>query len=333
MRKGWIGPLFQSKEGKRPWVCDYTHPLTGKKKREKIAEADANKKERDKAYRDFENKLESGQRVGKSNLTFGDALDAYEKWCEQRLAVRDRMEHGTLVRLRHSMNAHLRPDLGSTPLGKIDAPMVEAYIYKKAEKYKAMPFELYHTIKCALDRAVWEDMISISPLSVKKLRLPPRPKSTRSIPTMEEGRALWHAIEREGRENARMRPHSHVNRMATTALAMFGGMCAGEIAGLQWEHVDFIDGYIYVEHSLSRHGGLKGPKTLDRHRFLIMSQEMNQWLTEIAQRDNHPRTGFVFKPDPKNRNRNWGGAEGNHLIRSMTSGLQAAQVRTRVCQG
>ena len=31
LKKGWVGPLFQSKEGKRPWVCDYTHPLSWQK--------------------------------------------------------------------------------------------------------------------------------------------------------------------------------------------------------------------------------------------------------------------------------------------------------------
>ena len=44
------------------------------------------------------------------------------------------------------------------------------------------------------------------------------------------------------------------------ALAMFGGMSAGEISGLQWEHVNFVEGLIWVQHSLSRFGGIEGTK-------------------------------------------------------------------------
>jgi integrase len=53
----------------------------------------------------------------------------------------------------------------------------------------------------------------------------------------------------------------------------------------------------------------------------------NEWLTLTAQRDGNPTTGYVQKPEPGNRNRNWTTDEGNHLLRSMTAQFQAAQVR------
>ena len=99
IKKGWIGPLKQSTKGKRPWVCDYTHPLTGKKARIKIAEAGANKKDRERLYHDFERSLLDGRLLTRENATVNDALDVYLKWCEQRLAIKDRMEHGTLMRI------------------------------------------------------------------------------------------------------------------------------------------------------------------------------------------------------------------------------------------
>ena len=65
--------------------------------------------------------------------------------------------------------------------------------------------------------AVWKDLLLNSPLDVKAL----------------------------GMKADRMRISSHCNitRMTTVALAMFGGMSAGEISGLQWErqfHEDLI---------------------------------------------------------------------------------------------
>ena len=129
--------------------------------------------------------------------------------------------------------------------------------------------------------------------------------------------------------------HAYISRMTTVALAMFGGMSAGEIAGLQWEYVNFLevdDGpWIWIEHSLSRYGEaderLKGPKALSRHRYIPMGEEINRWLTETAKRDGNPSTGFVIRPEPLNRNRNWTTNEGNHLLRSMTQQFQAAQIR------
>jgi integrase len=262
-------------------LCDWA---TGDKKRQRLGYT---KKEADREYIRLIERMESKTHIPKSALTFADALDAYEKWCEQRLEVKDRMEAGTLARLRHSMNVHLRPDLGHVYLKDMDTPTVEAYLFEKAKKYRTMHFECYQVIKSALDRAVKIDMLPISPLSVKKIWLPPRPKSTRKIPTIGEGRALWHALVRE--ENPRLRAHSFETRICGISLAMFGGMCAGEISGLQWENVDFIHCVLFVGHSLSIHGGLKGPKTKDRERYIPLSQEMNEWLTRGCSATGAPR--------------------------------------------
>ena len=284
VKKGWVGPLREAKDWKHPWVCDYAHPLTGRKTQRKFAEADANQKDRERLYHDFRHSLTDGRLITRENATFADALDRYEKWCEQRRTANDRMSAGSLERIRHAIRVHLRPDLGSVLLSGITSPMVQTYVYKKSESYREMHFELYQQIKATLQRAVWEDLRSISPLDVKKVRMPQRPRSTRTIPTIEEGRALWQALEHEGRSNARISSHCNITRMTTVALAMFGGMSAGEISGLQWEHVNFVEGLIWVQHSLSRFGGLKEPKAPSRHRDILMSQEMNEWLTRDPRR-------------------------------------------------
>ena len=325
--KGWVGPLIQAKEGRQPWVCDFTCPLSGKRKRRKIAEAGANKKDRERLYHDFRHSLTDGRMITRENATFGDAIDLYEKWCEQRHATGDRMSAGSMERIAHAIRVHLRPDLGHMLLEDFSSPLVQDYVYRKSETYRALHFELYQQIALILDRAVWQDLLSISPLDVKKVRMPQRPRSTRTIPTVEEGRALYHALEHEGRSNGRISSHCNISRMTTVALSMFGGMRAGEMAGLQWENIDFIERMISVRHSLSRYGGLKEPKAASSYRYIVMSPEMNYWLTETGKRDGYPSTGFMLKPEPGNRNRNWTTDEGNHLLRSMTSQFQAAQVR------
>jgi integrase len=328
LKKEWIGPLFQAKEGKQPWVCDYTCPLSGKRKRQRIADAAANKKKREEEYHDFRISLSDGKRLTKANATVNDACDAYEKSVVERNRVKDRMEDGTLYRIQCNLNKHIRPDLGPMLLSKLDSPMIRTYVYGKCKKYKTTGHQLFTDIQQMLKEAVWQGMLLISPLDVKKVRLPQRPNIERRRPTIEEGRNFWHALEREGEVNARIPRHAHINRMATTALAMFGGMCAGEMAGLQWEEVNFIEGFIYIKHSQARRGGLKGPKTDARIRFVVMSAEMNRWMGEVAKRDGYPGTGYVFNGDPNMAGARWGADYNpNHLLRSMTSQLQEAQIR------
>ena len=304
LTKGWVGPLKQATEGKRPWVCDYACPLSGKMKRKKIAEAGANKKDREQAHRDFERSLTDGRQLTQMNATLNDALDVYLEWCEQLHRANDRMSAGTLERIGQTIKKHLRPDLGYMLLGEIDSPLIEDYIYKKGEGVRCKHFDIYHTLKKALERAVWKDLLLISPLDVKKLRLPPYPESRTTMPTIEEGRAFWHALLHEGRSNARISSHCNITRMTSVALSMFGGMSCGEMCGLQWEYVNFTAPipWIWIEHSQSRyagvHGKLKEPKAPSRHRYIVIGPEMNVWLTQTAKRDGYPRTGYVFKPEP-----------------------------------
>ena len=306
MRKGWIGPLFQSKEGKRPWVCDYVCPLSGKKRRQKIAVADTNKKKREEEYHDFRISLSDGKRLTKANATFNDACDVYENAVVERNRVKDRMGDDTLARIQSNLKKHLRPDFGTVLLKDLDAPMIKTYIFQKLKEHKFIGYQLFTDIQQVLKEAVWQDMLGISPLDVKKVRLPQRPNIERRRPTIEEGRDFWNKLEREDEENTRIPRHSHINRCATTALAMFGGMCAGEMAGLQWENVNFLEGFIYIEHSQARRGGLKGPKTDARIRFVVMSAEMNKWMGEVAKRDGYPRTGYVFNGDQALAESRWG---------------------------
>ena len=72
LKKGWIGPLRQAKDGKHPWVCDYAHPLSGRKTQRKIAEAGVNKKDRERLYHDFRHSLTDGRLITRENATFGD---------------------------------------------------------------------------------------------------------------------------------------------------------------------------------------------------------------------------------------------------------------------
>jgi len=149
LKKGWVGPLYQVKEGKRHWACDYIHPLSGKKKREWIAKAETNKKDREDRRHDFKRSLTDGRTLTQENATFNDALDAYLKWCEQLHKANDRMSAGTLERIGHTIRKHLRPDLGRLALWSSGhSGLTEDAVYHLARQKRIPTFRMGRTV-CA----------------------------------------------------------------------------------------------------------------------------------------------------------------------------------------
>lgn len=166
------------------------------------------------------------------------------------------------------------------------------------------------------------DHLAISPKSRKPWSLPPVPEPEKSIPTIEEGRALWNAIQKRYHNEYRT---SFPKRMAAIALAMFGGCEKGVVAGLMWEDVDWVGGVINIRRSFAEHrDGIKPPKNQYRVRTIPMSNEIRDSLTTIWEREHRPVTGYVLNGGRDNRRISVYKAIGDHYVR--LSMLQAGFV-------
>ena len=99
VKPGWVGPLRQANEGKRPFYCDYGDWDTGDKKRQKLGVA-GKKKEAEAEWIAFRQRMESKTHTPRSTRTFGDALDEYERWCEERWRLKQKMSGVRLVVIR-----------------------------------------------------------------------------------------------------------------------------------------------------------------------------------------------------------------------------------------
>jgi integrase len=289
VKPGWVGPLYQAKDGKRPWVCDYGDWATGNKKRHKCGVA-GKKKDAEAEWIKFRQSMENKTHTPNSTRTFGDALDEYEKWSQGRRQLKQ-IGGSHLNKISLWIKNHIRPALGHVRLTEIDTIMIESFINDLARRYKAVHVDIAVMIKETLDRAVYLDWLAISPLQRKKMAVPPRPRAETSIPTIEQGRALWLSISERGYWD---RAQTHVNRVAAVALAMFGGCEKGVVAGLCWEDVDWVGGVINICRSWSRHDGLKDPKNRFRIRSIPMSAEIQWSLRAIWERESRPSVGYVF---------------------------------------
>jgi integrase len=290
VKPGWVGPLKQAKDGKQPYYCEYGDWSSGDKLRHKCGAA-GKKKDAEAEWIKFRASMESKTHTPNSTRTFGDALDDYLEWCEQRWRLKQ-LSGASVKSYEARIRLHIRPALGHIRLVDVDTHIVQKFLNDMAGDNGCLHTSCDETIKEVFKRSVYLDHLAMSPYTRKPWIVPPRAPSNKSIPTIEEGRALWHALqERTPREHN----HTYFNRVAAVAMAMFGGCERGVVAALMWDDIDWIGGVVNLRRSWSpSRDGIKAPKNKYRVRTIPMAQEIRTWLSMIWERDARPSTGYVF---------------------------------------
>lgn len=232
---------------KKAWAVAYTD-ADGKRRQEQFK----SKKAADKRRLAIELELELGvHTVASATVTVGELLDAWLADCERRHRIADNMAGYTLVSYRQQVENHLRPALGGIRLSKLTSERCQELVNDLADKYKATPERVAAILKLALNFAVKpKKWLKRNPLRDESLRIPKRSREI-PVPTLEDLRGLLESVEvRHDGEHV----SGHETRRAFIVLAIYTGLRKGEIAGLQWEHLDFVNGVIEVRHSLSSTG-------------------------------------------------------------------------------
>jgi integrase len=315
VKPGWVGPLKQAKDGKQPYYCEYGDWSTGDKLRHKCGAA-GKKKDAEAEWIKFRQSMESKTHTPNSTRTFGDALDEYEAWIEQRWRLKQNMSGAGIDNYLRAIKLYIRPALGHRRLTDVDSHVVQDLLNDLASNHVTRHILCHTVIKEVFKRAVFLDHLAISPWNRKPWKPPPLPKPATSIPTIEEGRALWHDIQTfpyRGQTNA------HINRIAAIALAMFGGCERGVVAALMWEDIDWFAAVINISRSWSpTRDGLKSTKNKFRIRTIPMSQEIRGALTAVWERDGSPSTGFVFNTrDSNSRAAVYAAISANYCYKAM----------------
>jgi integrase len=206
--------------------------------------------------------------------------EAAQAWFDNCVTIR-KLAGGTLENYRRHLRLRILPELGKIKLVDLRSERIECWINDLAPKTKYAHVGAYWNLYDILNYAAKKKWCS-NPLVVDPIDPPTREPANIIVGTRQEIRALLEAavtpIRRQG-----VRKYTHEIRAATLLLAAVHGLRKGEIAGLQWENVDLVEGEIRVRHSWSKRGGLGPPKTKAGKREVPMSPLLRPWLERIRE--------------------------------------------------
>ena len=178
-------------------------------------------------------------------MTVGEWLDI---WVSEYLKHVKPLTQETYA---EQVQRHLKPSLGATKLEDLDTHTIQRF-YNRLSADGLAPKtikNIHGVLHCALQQAISNDYIRSNPTTACKLPKIIKPEIKPLEPN--EIRLLLQEAEQD----------SYYNLFV---VAMFTGMRQGELLGLSWENVNFLEGTITVRQQLQCKNGkyfLETPKT------------------------------------------------------------------------
>lgn len=252
------------------WTVRYVDP--GGKHRQSTF---ARKKEADA----FRNKVESDTRMGMlapdaQRVTVGQAIEGYmdsmEQRCRDGVIGRAHVTNTELILRRHVI-----PHLKNRKLAELNLAMLTDWHRDVMKAKKLSPFTgrmIARMLSCAMAFAMRREWVHRNPaaLLVADLR-GISPARVRTFSIDETKKVLLAANERRYRG---VRPDAHLRLQCVVHLASFCGLRLGEIFGLRVEDIDFEGGVLNIRKSLSKHEGVKSPKSKAGVRTVAMPEHV-----------------------------------------------------------
>lgn len=281
-----------NREGKRPWVVEYTDP-SGKRRR--ATPPSGLKKDADKLRQKIEREIEDGAHVAKSEtVTLGDAVQAWLEEIERRHRLGDSMAGSTLHGYRGAALNHVVPEMGARLLTTIDAATIQQMIDRKADALAHKTCKRLRTVFAqSLRLAVRRGWIKRHPMVDDPIRIPGGARRKEIVvPSKAE---LAKLLKTMFEHKPYRKVTGEAGRSLILSLSLFTGLRRGEIAGLQWEDIDFAQRQINVRHSLSRQDGLKETKTKSGRRTIPLAPALASIFDKYAEDTGASRTGQLLR--------------------------------------
>lgn len=220
--------------------------------------------------------------------------ELYDMWLN---TYQHTVEESTLNKTMNVFNVHIIPEWGNTLVSDIKPLDLQLYV-------NTMQGRILHYRKITgyfrrlLNIAVRMDMIPVDPFT--KVEMPKERRQTnkpKQFMDVDEFRAFVEVLDSQ---------YKHINQQAYTLLrlATFTGMRTEELLALQWQHVEFNNGYISIVQALGRglNGGtyIKQPKSQTSRRALKIDNKMLSVLAEWYDATDYKNdTNFVFTNEGK----------------------------------
>lgn len=231
-----------------------------------------------KAMRAAQKAADDGTYFEPTRLTVKEWL---EKWLDEYVALSAKPL--TLAAYRSSSNTHIIPALGKIPLKSLNPTQIQEF-YNSLTREKGLSAKtvknVHGILHEALDQAVKLRYIGLNASDACTL---PRVEKKELQPLTEEEIAAFL------REIADGEPLKNL-----FTVALFTGMREGEVCGLSWDSVDFINGTITVRQQLCREKKkdsqlyIGSPKN-DKSRTLTVAPFVMEILRETYRQQNQWR--------------------------------------------
>ena len=234
-----------------------------------------------------------------ATITFAKACEGWLKHEEGRADSGNRnadLTKGSLAGKQSVAKTHLLPFFGTIKLNKIDLPLVKRFVDDQARQFSHWTARRHKTlVKQVLDFAVNSNWLPVSPLTNRPVKVPGTDPKRDDIPEVEDVAKLLDVVLNRPRPRT-FNLNSWSSVQVQIVLGALMGLRPGEIAGLQWENVDFDKWAIHVAHTLSFYDGLKAPKTQSSDRMLDLEPVSHRVLKEHAGRTTNGGLGRTTPP-------------------------------------
>jgi len=232
-----------------------------------------------------ENKrLDELKEKGAGRFTVGDALNSYLK---EREALSKRKDNKGCTRdtfndLQTIIENHIRPRFDRVRLAQLSSQQIKEWIIEQCGKLKTRTVDKHFAIlKCVLKHAVEYDMLTVNPLSVKKVKVPGERSQRVKIPARSDLEVLREYLNQPRPVKYHRFKWSCLRMIVFFALSC--GLRAGEMSALEWDDIDRETGEIEIKRSRAPLQGLKGPKSKSGNRKIPTTLWGRQIIDEHAE--------------------------------------------------
>ena len=254
------------KRGKRWYYYFDAGTINGKRKKIERVGGDT-KVEALKALREAIMKYERGY-VEPEKMAVEEYLD---DWVENY--IKENRKINTYNRYRGLIDRNIIPNIGSILLKDLRSIHVETmFLEEKKKSISNSSLEnIYVVINSALNRAVRLQLIYDNPC--KYIERPKRDKFVANVLTVEEFYYILNSLNTE-------KYNDYIFSLALQIVLELG-LRRGELAGLEWDNVDFKNNTIEIKNNLIVSNGkvyLDTPKTEESERTLYISDNLKKLL-------------------------------------------------------
>ncbi len=220
-----------------------------------------------------------------------------EKWLEGKLSVKE----ATRVSYQGVVNNHLIPYFGNGLISEIKREDIRAFVKEKSDGGELTPKSIHNILLVLhqiLDDAQVEGLVIHNPYV--KIEKPRREKPdvdylrTHEIPIfLEAAQNYKEPKEKVSKlslkpEKKKEKPKCETTIYALFYTATFTGMRRGELLGLKWEDIDWVNSKIHVRRSLYK-GAFQTPKSDYSKRAIDMGPRLVKVLKNHRARQDETR--------------------------------------------